>query len=356
LAVDRETLIREKIRAVFGQHTGIPALNPLAGDASSRRYFRALLDTQSGPKSVIAMDFSSANALPLSSEELGVFKEPVKELPFLNVHRFLLKIGVRVPQLYGAWESEGILLLEDLGDTSLWERIQGVPETEILSWYKKAIDELINLQVRGTREAERSCIAFAQRFDFTLYMWEFEHFIEYGLVKRVTVAPGSTELLREAFEQIARRLDAQPIALNHRDYHSWNLMIHEKAIAVIDFQDALMAPAQYDLASLLNDRITDRAITPALETALLEYYFERRAEESGELMARDLFLEIYLLSAIQRDLKVVGRFYYLDMVKKKTGYTRFIPPTLRRLKRNLGRLPEFRTLVPVLSEYFEELR
>ena len=171
-AEDRETLIREKIRAVFGQDTGIPAVNPLAGDASSRRYFRALLDGGKAPQSVIVMDFSAASALPLSSEELGVFENPVKELPFLNVHRFLMKIGVRVPQLYGSWEKDGILLLEDLGDTALWDRIQGLPEGEVLDWYRKAIDELLTLQIRGTRQPDSSCIAFRQRFDLPLYMWE----------------------------------------------------------------------------------------------------------------------------------------------------------------------------------------
>jgi aminoglycoside/choline kinase family phosphotransferase len=302
------------------------------------------------------MDFSSANALPLSSEELAVFEDPIKELPFLNVHRFLSRIGVRVPRLYGAWETDGILLLEDLGDTALWDRIQRLPGDEVLNWYRKAIDELLKLQIRGTHEADNSCIAFRQRFDFALYMWEFEHFIEYGLLKSAAVSPATVDVLRNAFEGVAQILDQQPVSLNHRDYHSWNLMIHEDAIAVIDFQDALMAPAQYDLASLLNDRITDTAITPVLETTLLDYYFSRRTDAGDLQESRDLFLEIYLLSAIQRDLKVVGRFYYLDMVKGKPGYKQFIPPTLRRLKRNLSRTPELQKLIPVLSEYWEELR
>jgi aminoglycoside/choline kinase family phosphotransferase len=71
---------------------------------------------------------------------------------------------------------------------------------------------------------------------------------------------------------------------------------------------------------------------------------------------RDEFFEIYLLSAIQRDLKVVGRFFYLDMVKGKPGYKQFIPPTLRRLKRNLARLPGTKGVIPLLAEHFEELR
>src|SRR6185369_17038487 len=107
---------------------------------------------------------------------------------------------------------------------------------------------------------------------------ESEHFIGCGLIKRDTVGPATAALLRNAFVKVARKLADQPLSLNHRDYHRWNLMIHHETVSVIDFQDALMAPCEYDLASLLNDRTTDAAITPALEARLLDYYFDRRAE------------------------------------------------------------------------------
>src|SRR4029077_10858798 len=325
-----ENLIAEKIRAAFGQGTALTSLQGLAGDASSRRYYRALLKGTKTPPSIVVMNFPTNNVLPLSSEELAVFKAPPKELPFLNLHRFLTHIGARVPNLYGSWEKEGILLLEDLGDIALWDQVQALPESEILSWYRKAIDELTVLQVGGTQERDDSCIAFQQRFDFRLYTWEFEHFLEYGLEKRpgVLVAPAAIGELRKIFADIAQRLDHQPACFNHRDYHSWNLMIHDNRVAVIDFQDALLAPPQYDLASLLNDRITDSVIRPDLEEKLLGYYVDSRVDREKQYINRDEFIEMYLLSAIQRDLKVVGRFYYLDIVKGKTAYKQFIPPTV----------------------------
>jgi N-acetylmuramate 1-kinase len=353
-----EKLIIEKARAAFGDKTSIASLGALAGDASSRRYYRAVLAGPGTPPSVIVMELPGGSSLPLSSEELAVFKEPPKELPFLNLHRFLSTIGVRVPQLYGQWEQEGILLLEDLGDIALWDRVQGLPESEILGWYRKAIDELLVLQLAGTLARNDSCIAFQQRFDFRLYMWEFDHFIEYGLIKRpgVQACMSATEELRKIFADIAHRLESQPPCLNHRDYHSWNLMVHNDAVAVIDFQDALLAPPQYDLASLLNDRVTDSIIRPHLEAQLLRYYLDKYNEGAKQPFNRDEFFDTYLLSAIQRDLKVVGRFYYLDIVKAKPGYKRFIPSTVRRLKRNLARLPQTEKLLPLLADHFEEMR
>jgi aminoglycoside/choline kinase family phosphotransferase len=353
-----EASIEEKIRAICGADAEIVSLLPLAGDASSRRYFRATLAESEIAASVIVMALPAESALPLSSEELAVFKEPLKELPFLNLHRFLSKIGSRVPKLYGHWEKEGILLLEDLGDTSLWDKVQGRPESEVLQWYERAIDELLVLQINGTEARDDACFAFQQRFDYRLYMWEFEHFLEYGIEKRPGAAPPKSAVgrLRALFTAIARRLDSRTPCFNHRDFHSWNLMIHDGAIAVIDFQDALLAPPQYDLASLLNDRITDAVITPGRAEHLLRYYAEQRARRTGTALDAGEFLEIYLLSAIQRDLKVVGRFYYLDIVKGKPAYKKFISPTLLRLRRNLARLPQTEPIIPILAEHYEEMR
>jgi aminoglycoside/choline kinase family phosphotransferase len=350
--------IENKIHAVFGAEAQISSLAPLAGDASSRRYYRASLSGTETPSSVIVMALPAESSLPLSSEELAVFKEPLKELPFLNLHRFLTGIGARVPKLFGQWEEEGILLLEDLGDTALWDQVQGLPETEILVWYQRAVDELLLLQIAGTKARDENCIAFQQRFDYRLYMWEFEHFLEYGLEKRpgATVSKHALDELRDVFAGLAWRLDGERPCFNHRDYHSWNLMVHDGAVAVIDFQDALLAPAQYDLASLLNDRITDTVITPRIEERLLRYYMDQRAARTGTALTAAAFREVYLLSAIQRDLKVVGRFWYLDIIKGKPGYKKFIPGTLRRLKRNLARLPETEKLIPILAEHYEELR
>ena len=68
------------------------------------------------------------------------------------------------------------------------------------------------------------------------------------------------------------------------------------------------------------------------------------------------FFEIYRLSAIQRDLKVIGRFYYLDLVKGKPGYRRFIAPTARRLLRNFALTSRTTELLPLLREHFEAMQ
>ena len=351
-------LLHDKIRTLFGSAATVSSLASLAGDASSRRYYRARVDAPGAPASVIVMELPEGTGLPLSSEELAIFQEGPRELPFLNVHRFLMKIGIKVPALYGHWESDRILLLEDLGDTALWDQVQGLSDQGVLSWYQKAIDELVHLHQGGTQRRDNSCIAFQQRFDAQLYLWEFEHFIEWGLVKRpgAKISARKLAILRKAFSEIAAILERRSACLSHRDYHSWNLMIHDGAVRVIDFQDALLAPPQYDLASLLNDRITDSVIRPELEERLVRYYMDRSRQVGGPAADVEEFFEIYRLSAIQRDLKVVGRFYYLDLVKGKPGYRKFIAPTARRLRRNFALTPQTKSILPLLQEHFEAMQ
>ena len=164
---------------------------------------------------------------------------------------------------------------------------------DIVAWYQKAIDELLKIQIRGTENRDGSCIAFQQRFDFKLYMWEFEHFIEWGLRKAPGVRSATPRDVpaKKILYRHRPDLDRQTPCLNHRDYHSWNLMIQNEAVRVIDFQDALLAPPQYDLASLLNDRVTDSVISADLEAELVRYYIERRGELAKRKISADEFLK-----------------------------------------------------------------
>jgi aminoglycoside/choline kinase family phosphotransferase len=346
--------VEAAVKKVWGQTTTIAQVTPLTGDASSRSYARLILKG-TGPQTVVVM-ILAGSGLSVSSDELAVFTEPLRELPYLNVYRFLQPLGVRVPETYYDGGKEGFLLLEDIGDTPLREAAIGKSAQEIEQLYRQAIDQLVLLQVEGTRRRTESCIAFQQRFDHRLFMWEFEHFIEWGLEKREgkPLPEGEARELRTMFEQISSVLDQAPAYLNHRDYHSWNLFVQNGEIRVIDFQDALLAPAPYDLETLLNDRDTPTIVTPALEQALVEYYHVAWTERGGDALSFDRLWEAYNLCLLQKACKVVGRFYFLELEKGKTGYSRYIPPTLATIRRVVARLPQYHRLQEIIAAHFPE--
>ncbi len=342
------------VRRRWGEDATVVRLEPLAGDASTRSYARAWLRGSEPPPTAVVMILAD-RGVAVSSDELAVLPS-TDELPYLNVHRFLLRLRVDVPEVYLDGSAEGVLLLEDIGDLALRDAVDGADAATIERHFERAIEQLLLLQIDGTRAADPDCIAFHQAFDERLYLWEFEHFIEFGIERRLRPLPApAAARLREIFAAIARRLDGEPRVLNHRDFHAWNLFVQGDRIRVLDFQDALLAVAPYDLATLLGDRDTPTIIEAHIERRLLDYYRRRWSEAGGAAWDPQHLDETYHLCALQKAFKVVGRFHYLDMVKGKRGYLRYLPPTLAQIARLLGVVPQGDEIRSVLVPSFPEL-
>ncbi|MEO8601741.1 MAG: phosphotransferase [bacterium] len=351
-----EARVAELLRDRFGSATQLARLAPLAGDASTRSYARAWLRGRGAPPTAVVMLLAD-RGVAMSSDELAVFGEPLRELPYVNVHRFLERVGVAIPTLYADASDDGLLILEDIGDTPLWDAVQGRPPDEQHQLFAQAIDQLLLIELDGTAQRDDSCIAFQQAFDRRLFEWEFEHFLEYGLLDRLTGPLPASELaeLRAHFSRLAAFLDAQPRVLNHRDFHAWNLYVHDGRIRVIDFQDALLAPAPYDLATLLGDRDTRQVVQPELEARLLADYAAAWARRGGAPWSAPDLWDVYATNALQKAFKVVGRFHYLDRVKGKPGYLRYLPGTWAQIARLLAARPDLEPVRRILAQYAPEL-
>jgi len=339
-------------RAAFGPATTIVRVDDLAGDASTRRYVRLQLAGPLTPPTAVVMILAD-RAVAMSSDELASLPADLQELPYVNLHHFLATIGTPIPQIYCDRSATGLLLLEDVGDTTLWDVVREAPADEVFAWYDRAIAVLVRLQVDGTRAADPRCIAFHQAFDRRLLRWELDHFLEWGIeAHRDTPLPADDAAsLRQYFDAIADELAAQPRVLNHRDFHSWNLHVHEGKIRVIDFQDALLAPIPYDLATLLGDRDTTLVVRPEIEDRLLTAYREHWQAAGGDALELTSFRRVYDLCALQKALKVVGRFHFLHLEKGKAGYLRYLPSTIRQVRRVAARLSDMAPLLAVLERY-----
>lgn len=353
LAAHVEALARGR----FGTATTLRRVAPLAGDASTRRYARAWLAGPGAPATAVVMLLAD-RGIAMSSDELAVFDAPLRELPYVNVHRFLAALGVAIPELYADASDAGLLLLEDIGDTALWDAVQNRDVETQFALFARAIDQLVLLELDGTARRDAACIAFQQAFDRRLFEWEFEHFLEHGLVDRHPgpLPAGELAELRAHFGRLAADLDAQPRVLNHRDFHAWNLYVQDGRIRVIDFQDALLAPAPYDLATLLGDRDTRQVVDAPLEARLLDHYAAAWAARGGPPWARAALWEVYVTCALQKAFKVVGRFHYLARVKGKPGYLRFLPGTWAQIARLLATRPDLAPVRGILAQYVPELR
>ena len=218
------------------------------------------------------------------------------------------------------------------------------------------------MHVALTPETADSCLAFSRGFDVPLLVWEFEHFLEYGVWARQGKTPMCADhekVCREMFTAMAEFIANQPTVFTHRDYHSRNLMVDGDRLGVIDFQDALLGPVTYDLASLLRDSYL--ALDDAFIDEMILRYREGMCAEL-DLAAQDqmlltdsvAFRRLFDWTSIQRNLKAAGRFVYIDQVKDNPKFLADIPRTLGYVRRNLERYPELEPLRLALTPYVKE--
>jgi aminoglycoside/choline kinase family phosphotransferase len=278
---------------------------------------------------------------------------PPAEEPFVDVQRYLAALGVRVPAVLAFERDEGLMVLEDLGDDMLETRLlAGAPRAPL---YEAAIDQLARL--RAAAEARPGgCVAFTRAFDRDLYRWELEHFVEWGLEawKGRRLSPAARAAADRHFEAISAALDAEPKGFTHRDYQSRNLMVLPGGEqAVIDFQDALLGPRQYDLVALLRDSYVE--LEPALVEDLLRRWLVRFHAEGGPRLEHEPFRALFDLLTVQRKLKDAGRFVFIDRVKKNPGFLPSIPASLRYVRDAFARRPDLAELREVLARHVPEL-
>jgi len=285
---------------------GPPVLRvtPASVDASFRRYFRVHRDggTQ------IAMD------APPERESLNAW---------LRIARLLATTGVNVPQLLAVDETQGFVLIGDLGNQQYLEALTKGADPDPL--YADAIDALLQLQAQGTHEARD-----LPRFDYGRLRQEMELFPEWFIDRHLGFKPDADNrrAIDAAFEWLCEEALSQPVVLVHRDYHSRNLMVCPgRNPGILDFQDAVRGPISYDLVSLLKDCYI---VWPR---ARLLGWLDRYRAGAARLgldagRNRDEFLRWFDRMGLQRHIKVLGIFARLWYRDGKPGFLADLPRVL----------------------------
>ncbi|HEY2667865.1 MAG TPA: phosphotransferase [Actinomycetota bacterium] len=348
-----DTDLVDWIAVLVERATGVAArrisVEPRAGHASVRRYWRARWDGGDAPSSALVMVLPSG----MPPEEIGK-GGPTGPAPFVDVQRYLAGIGVRVPHIFDWSQEEGFVVLEDLGDEMMVSRLAAGDAREPL--YLAAVDLLARMRVASDAAPDPGCIAFQRRYDHDVYRWELEHFLEWGVAawKGAVLSGPERRLVDRCFDELARRLAGEPAGFTHRDYQSRNIMVLRGGEqALIDFQDALLGPRQYDLVSLLRDSYV--ILDQDLIDRMVGRYLAATAAAGGSEIVAGEFREVFDLLTIQRKLKDAGRFIYIDRVKSNPSFLRFVPVALGYVREAFGRLPAMADLQAVLSRYVPEL-
>ena len=281
-------------------------VEPLAGDASFRRYFRVV----DGDRSAVLMD-----APPI--------REDVR--PFVAVAEWLHSIGLSAPEILARDIERGLLLLADFGDWRLRETLDREPDRE-RELYELATDVLVHLHRHPAMEG-------LPEHGMQQWLEELSLFTDwYCPALQLSV---DVDGFRAAWMEVLDPLrdDGLGPVTVLRDYHAENVMLVRgregvRHFGLLDFQDALVGHPAYDLASVLEDARRD--VSPEIERAMIDRYIAA----SGNAEA---FERAYWVLAAQRNTRILGVFTRLWKRDNKPHYTAFQPRMWGLLERDLAR-------------------
>lgn len=303
-----------------------PEANPkLAGSAGSRREYYRLT---SGLRSFIIL------VSPPDDADFG---------RFLRITQFYRLMDFPVPMVYCIDDAAHQVLLEDLGDRRLYDMVQaGGP---VIETYSKVINQLIDLQTRCFQRHLECPDIRSRLFDEHDLLWETDYYFRQYLKghRGCDFSVAGQADLEALFHGLARRVDAQPKSIMHRDFQSQNIMIpSDGTVRVIDYQGSRLGSVYYDLASLLLDPYT--LLPDAAIDELLRYYHQKSLHT---LPFEEMFRQ-FLLAAAQRIMQALGAYCFLSRVKGLPQFRAYIAPGEKRLAWILERAgwPELQRVLP----------
>ena len=299
------------------------SLQPASADASFRRYFRLA----AGTGTLIAMD------APPDKEDVR---------PFMHVARLLRDAGLNAPEVLEADPAQGFLLLTDLGrDTYLTV----LNDSNAAALFAEATEALLRWQ-QATRPGE------LPPYDEALLRRELALFPDWYVARHLgmTLSARQREVLDRMFGQIVAANLAQPTVYVHRDYMPRNLMVATPNPGILDFQDAVIGPVTYDLASLFRDAFISWDEERVIDWSIR--YWER-ARRAGLPVGDDfgVFWRDFEWMGLQRHLKVLGIFARINYRDGKPNYLADTPRFVKYVRTVAQRYDE---LAP-LARLFDEL-
>jgi len=337
-----------------------------SADASFRRYLR-IRDTNAHP--LIIMD------APPDKEDCAAFA---------HIAQLLQDASVAAPHVL-AWDAAlGFMLLTDLGQHTLLDVLSQVPglrsafdiappnaptvdvaalayTTEadksaslrvahglVRSYMGQSLDMLVQWQQATQAQA-------LPAYDHALLLRELKLFPEWYITKHkgITLDTAQEQTLARTFETlITHNLDA-PMVFVHRDFMPRNIMVdHNNNLGLLDFQDAVIGPVTYDIASLMRDAFWSWDDDMVIDITVR--YWER-ARAAGLLNHHDwaqdfgAFFRAVEWMGLQRHLKILGIFARLSLRDGKPKYLADTPRFIHYVRNTAARYRELKPLLQLID-------
>lgn len=288
-----------------------------------------------------------------SHQVIGTHNQDVKEnQAFLEFSAHFRNKNIPVPHIYAVNNETDCYLQEDLGNTTLFDFLTAIRETEgfsikIVDEYKKVLRELPRIQLVAGKDIDFGYCYPREAFDKQSMMWDLNYFKYYFL--KLAKVPFDEQALEDDFQAFSDYLLAvDNNAFLYRDFQSRNIMLKDGNIFFIDYQGGRRGALQYDLASLLYDAKAN--IPEAEREEMLEFYLDELAQYKQ--VDREKFKSLFDGYVLIRIMQAMGAYGFRGFYEKKEHFLKSIPFALKNLEILLAK----NTLQVKLPELFKVLK
>jgi len=288
---------------------------------------------------------------------------------YAEIATFLRGIGIPSPQIMAHDPVRGFILMEDLGDVTLWS-LRHRPWREKSHYYRLTLSIMHRLHTFPLERFPCDEVRLMAGFGDELYRWEHNYFLDNCVREAcgMKLDVGTRKKLSAELRNLSHRLGNTAPSLVHRDFQSRNVMIRDHEPVLIDFQGMRFGSMFYDLGSLLYDPYV--TFTERERETLLRYYFsltegnnlieteqdllKRASPRQPGLVRRDaprknwmVFLETFREASAQRLMQALGAYGFLGLKLNLPAFLSHIPQGIANLihaTTHANRLPQLRDL------------
>ncbi len=303
-------------------------LKKIKGDASFREFYR-----NKENKSIVVRSKA----------------EKLKNLLIYDaINRILNKNKILAPSLLSENYINNYIEINDFGDQTLFQILKNKKNNKYLV-FKKIIKILNKIQLIKDKKVKnfKNKLYKVQEYDNKILFDETKLFCDWYAPKILTKLKSIKFKKKFSLEikKLLSKLNYKNITFVHRDFHVSNLMYHNKKIAVIDTQDALIGNRAYDLASLIDD------VRLKTSNELKEKVFKFYVKTNRKIDLKKFRKDFEILSVL-RNLKIIGIFMRLALRDNKKKYLRLIPYAWEMINHRIKGQNEFNNLMLLLKKNF----
>ena len=276
-------------------------------------------------------------------------KEKLKNLLIYDaINKILIKNKILAPNLLSENYINNYIEINDFGDQTLFQILKNKRNNKYVI-FKKIIKILNKIQLIKDKKVKnfKNNLYKVQEYNNKILFDETKLFCDWYAPK-ILSKPKSIQFkkkFRLEIKKLLSKLNYKNVTFVHRDFHVSNLMYHNKKIAVIDSQDALIGNRAYDLASLIDD--VRLKTSNELKEKVFKFYIKTNKKIDLKKFKKD-----FEILSVLRNLKIIGIFMRLAERDNKKKYLKLIPYAWELINHRIKEQNQFNNLMLLLKNNF----